>query len=370
MIFPVSGFRALFKRQYRMKPEYTYAAVLREQGKPLSFERLKLPDLERGQVLVRIQYSTICQSQVNEMMGFKGSDPYLPHTLGHEGAGVVVATGPDVTRVSPDDRVILTWLKGSGISAKPASYLSGNEQVNSGPVSTFLTYGVVSEDRLLSYGGLPDTEEAPLFGCAIPTAYGMLSKELEIEKHHRLAILGAGGIGLSALILAKAMGVETVCAMDIRDESLERAKNFGADFVLNTSDSAFNHRLKEIMPQGFDFAIEATGRPEVMELALKVVRNFGGRVLIAGNARKGELLRLDPYEFIRGKTISGSWGGGCSLEDVMPDLTALCREGRLPVQNMITHEVSLKNINEGFELMLQGKGGRVRINHLEGADFE
>lgn len=353
-----------------MKPEFTIAAVLRKQGAPLSLEKLKLPDLQRGQVLVKVLYSTICQSQVNEVMGHKGADPYLPHTLGHEGVGIVVGTGPEVSRLSVQDKVIMTWLKGSGISANPACYLSAHEQINSGPVSTFLTHAIVSEDRLLSISGAPEPELAPLFGCAIPTAYGMLTKDLKIQKNNSLLILGAGGIGLSTLMVAKAIGVKTVCVTDIREESLKRAREFEADLAINAQNPDYKNILAKMCPDGFDIAVEASGHPEVMESALSHVRSFGGRVLIAGNAKQGQTLKIDPYELIRGKTLSGSWGGGCSLEEVSADLIGLYQKGRLPLQKMITHEVSLRNINEGFELMMQGKGGRIRVNHVEGSTCE
>src|SRR3972149_9568323 len=121
----------------------TLAAVLIETGKPLELMQLDLPPLKKGQALVKLSYSGICQSQLNEMRGYKGEDRFLPHTLGHEGSGTVLEVGEGVEKVAPGDSVVLTWIKGKGLEYHGTQYLSGKIKVNSGPVSSFLEYAVI-----------------------------------------------------------------------------------------------------------------------------------------------------------------------------------------------------------------------------------
>ncbi len=128
----------------------TVAAILVETGQPLVLESLEIPRLRPGQVLVKVAWSGVCHTQLNEVRGRKGADRFLPHTLGHEGSGTVVDVGPGVTKVRPGDAVILTWLRGSGAEASSTQYRRHDgSTVNSGAVSTFLEHAVVSENRLV-----------------------------------------------------------------------------------------------------------------------------------------------------------------------------------------------------------------------------
>jgi S-(hydroxymethyl)glutathione dehydrogenase / alcohol dehydrogenase len=148
------------------------AAILVEQLAPLQVEEINLPDtLDFGQVLVKLHCSGICGSQLGEINGAKGKDKFLPHLLGHEGAGVVLECGPHVSVVKPGDSVVLHWRQGNGINAKPPVYSWNGKTVNAGYVTTFNEYAIVSENRLTP---IPDDfpkELAALFGCAITTGY-------------------------------------------------------------------------------------------------------------------------------------------------------------------------------------------------------
>src|SRR3989344_7121075 len=126
----------------------TKAAVLYKVGQPLVIENLQIPPLERGQVLVQVKASGICRSQLNEILGNKGVDKYLPHLLGHEGSGRVIKIGPGVTKVKPRDHVVLSWIKSRGIEGKSPKYKLKNKIINAGPVATFSEYAIVSENRL------------------------------------------------------------------------------------------------------------------------------------------------------------------------------------------------------------------------------
>ena len=157
------------------------AAILVEQKKPLIIDDITLPEnLEAGQVLVKLYSSGICGSQIGEIDGVKGHDPWLPHLLGHEGVGVVIECGAGVQHVKKDDKVILHWRPSKGIQAQTAKYRWNNKIVNSGWVTTFNEMAVVSENRLTPFHSDKIYHNASLFGCAITTAFGVVTNDAKI----------------------------------------------------------------------------------------------------------------------------------------------------------------------------------------------
>ena len=179
------------------------SAILIENKKSLIVAEVDLPaNLKFGQVLVKICYSGICGAQIDEIDAVKGPDKYLPHLLGHEGSGQVVSIGSGVTKVSIGDWVIMGWIKGTGKNVNGAKYKFGDKVINSGPVTTFSTYSIVSENRVVVLPeGIPK-DLAVLFGCALPTGSGILINEIKPKKGSKLAFIGLGGIGLSSLMAA------------------------------------------------------------------------------------------------------------------------------------------------------------------------
>ena len=148
------------------------AALLTKIGMPLQIVELDLPELKPGQVLVKVEFSGICHTQLNEIRGRKGEDKFLPHTLGHEGSGIVEAVGPEVRKVRAGETVVLTWIQGEGMNVPSAQYLmSDGSKVNSGAISTFMDYAVISENRVVPVKKGMSLRELPLLGCAIPTGF-------------------------------------------------------------------------------------------------------------------------------------------------------------------------------------------------------
>ena len=178
----------------------TNAAVLIAHNQPLEIVTLDLPPLQAGQLIVKMAYSGVCQSQLMEVTGKRGKDPYLPHLLGHEGSGEVIEIGEGVSKVKPGDNVVLGWIKGKGINAPGATYKWGDVTVNSGSVTTFTEYAIVSENRCVKTpDGFP-VELAPLLGCAVPTGAGLVLNTLKPKTGSSIAFFGLGGIGLSAML--------------------------------------------------------------------------------------------------------------------------------------------------------------------------
>jgi S-(hydroxymethyl)glutathione dehydrogenase / alcohol dehydrogenase len=337
------------------------AAILYELNQPLRVEEILLPELLPGQVLVKIFYSGVCRSQVMECKGGRGPDPWLPHMLGHEGSGQVVAVGDGVTKVVPGDDVILGWVKGFGLDAPGAIYTSNGVKINSGRVTTFSNYSIVSESRVYRKPkGLAPTT-AVLFGCALPTGAGMVFNELKPKSTDTVAVLGLGGIGIAALLALSALDVHKIIAMDISMEKLRLAEKLGATHVIDPSSQDAATILKGIVPEGVDACIECAGSVSTIELGFKLVRKGGGHLLFASHPPEGEMIRLAPHELISGKRISGSWGGG-SLpdQDISKMYDVLSRTGNA-LEILLKDVYPLNQINEALDDLAKGRTFRPLI---------
>lgn len=340
------------------------AAVLSEINKPLIIEELLLPDLLAGQVLVKIAYSGICHTQLNEMRGLKGKDKFLPHTLGHEGSGVVEAIGAGVKKIKIGDRVVLTWIKGNGSDIPSASYKrNDNTIVNSGAISTFMTKAVISENRLVKIPDAMLLREAALLGCAIPTGAGIVMNTMDISENKSIAIFGMGGIGLSALLAAKARGASKIIAIDISEDRLKQSTILGATHALNAKkDNIIEAIMKITDSKGVDYAIESAGKKESMEIAFKSVRDNGGLCVIAGNLSFGEKIQINPFDLIKGKRIIGTWGGQTQPDRDIPMYADWVISGKFNLRELVCRIFALKDINEAVEYMEQSAVGRVLID--------
>ncbi len=168
------------------------AAILVEQGKPLVVDDVEVPEPSFGQVLVRVEASGVCGSQIGEIDGVKGPDRYLPHLLGHEATGQVEEVGPFVSTVQPGDRVVLHWRPGTGIQAPPASYRWGARDLSAGWVTTFQARTVVSETRVTPVSSDLDAETTVLYGCAMTTAYGVVCNDAAVRVAESVLVLGTG----------------------------------------------------------------------------------------------------------------------------------------------------------------------------------
>ena len=332
-------------------PTHMKAAVLWECGKPLLIEdRVEIPKLMPGQVLVKMAYSGVCRSQLMEVEGQRGEDKYLPHLLGHEGCGKVVNTAADVKKVSADDWVILGWIKGEGINANGAKYKLGDKIINSGSVTTFSTYTVVSENRIVPLpSGLPK-DISVLFGCALPTGAGIVLNQLKPKKDSSIAFIGIGGIGLSGLMATRAFECKNIIAVDVSDEKLTLAKEFGATHTINALNSNVLEEINKITSGvGVDYSVDAGGKVETIELAFEAVKNNGGLSIFASHPEAGKKISIDPFSLISGKNIKGSWGGASDPDKDIPILAGFYKKGMMPLERLITKKYKLDEINKALD---------------------
>jgi len=340
----------------------TKAAILVQSNEPLKVTELIIPSLEKGQVLVDMEWSGICRSQLMEVQGHRGADPYLPHLLGHEGTGRVIEIGNGVSKLSTGDRVVVSWLRGKGLMAKGSVFKDGNLQINSGPIATFSEKAIISENCCFPIQEDIPSELASLLGCAIPTGAGIVINEMKPTPNSSISIWGVGGIGLAAVAGAVITQCHPIVAIDISPENLRLAKSFGAThtFLANEiNQDVINSLTKN---EGFDFAVEATGHVGSIEKAFYSVRDRGGLCIFASHPPKHDLISLEPHALIRGKQIRGSWGGACEPDKDIPKFINLFHQGKLPLQKLISHRFKIEQINEAFEVLDSGKCGRILLD--------
>jgi S-(hydroxymethyl)glutathione dehydrogenase/alcohol dehydrogenase len=340
----------------------TQAAILVETGKPLVLADIETPPLKPGQVLVEIAFSGACATQIMEIDGAKGEDKWCPHCLGHEGSGTVLETGSAVAKVRAGDRVVLSWIKGTGIEAGGAVYDWDGKQVNAGGVTTFQRHAVVSENRLTLVPVGVDMDVAVLLGCAAPTGMGAIFNVLCVKTGDAIAVFGTGGIGLNAVMAAAYAGADPVIGIDLKTTRREMARAFGATHVLDPADGDTQAQIRAILPNGVDVAVEATGNPAVMAEAVSVTRSQGGRAVVIGNARHDAQFSISPSVFNQGKSLLGTWGGDSVPDRDYARYGRLLNSGLLPVRKLLSGTYPLEDINQALGDLRAGTIGRPLID--------
>jgi S-(hydroxymethyl)glutathione dehydrogenase/alcohol dehydrogenase len=340
----------------------TEAALLVQTGQPLVLAEIETPALKPGQVLVEIAYSGACGTQVMEWRGDKGEDKWVPHCLGHEGTGTVIEAGHAITKVKVGDKVVLSWLKGTGIEAGGAVYDWGGKKVNAGGVTTFQRHAVVSENRLTLLPADLPMDVAVLLGCAAPTGMGAVYNVLKVQRGNAVAVFGTGGIGLNALMAASLAGAMPVIGIDPNPTRRSLAMIYGATHVIDPAASDVIAEIKKIVPQGVDLAVESSGVPAVMEQAVNATRQQGGRAVVIGNAKHGAVLSLNPGVFNQGKSLLGTWGGDSVPDRDFSRYGRLLSSGRFPVRDLLSKPYRLADADQALADLAAGKVGRPLID--------
>jgi S-(hydroxymethyl)glutathione dehydrogenase / alcohol dehydrogenase len=330
---------------------HTVAAILVEANR-IVIEELEIPPLKPGQVLVEIDYSGVCHTQVLEVRGYRGKDSFLPHCLGHEGSGKVVEIGAKVEKVKQGDHVILSWMKGSGMNVPGTVYQWKGQAVNAGAITTFSRLALISENRLTVLPKEFPLKEAALIGCALPTGLGAVFNTAQPRPGQSLAVFGCGGIGLCAIRGAAISGCAPIIAIDLIASKLETARQLGATHCI---DASKGDPLQEIAKLGpLDFAIEASGSPIAMQQALSAVRPQGGTAVIVGNARFGTQLSIDPGQFNQGKRLLGTWGGDNQPDVHFPRYCSLIQHGHVRLQPFLNKIYGLKELDTAINDLEKG----------------
>ena len=317
------------------------------------------------QVLVRIHASGVCGAQLNEILGIKGPDPYLPHLMGHEGSGIVESIGEMVKKVVPGDRVVLHWRKGSGGEGPFPRYetLDG-EAVGGGFVTTFADTALIAENRVTRIDTDIPFDVACLFGCGISTGYGIVTNELRLKPGASLAVIGCGGVGLNVVQAAHLAAAAQIVAVDRHSGPKELlARKMGAtDYLRVESPDALSSLLRGLRNAGFDAIVDTTGDTRLMEEGFKAL-NKNGTLMLVGQPRAGTTLSINPaLDLFTGKKLLVSEGGGFDPDRDMPRLQDLYRKNPTVMSQVITHTYQLDDINDAISNLKTGLCGRILIN--------
>jgi S-(hydroxymethyl)glutathione dehydrogenase/alcohol dehydrogenase len=351
------------------------AAVLEEFGQPLVVTEVELEEPRTGEVLVRLEACGVCHT---DLYTASGADPsgYAPAVLGHEGAGIVEKVGEGVTLVEEGDRVVTLFSPQCGecvhcLSPRTNLCLAIREEQNKGHLpdgttrlvrdgehirhfmgtSTFAEYTVMPEIALAVVSPEAPPDRACVFACGLSTGLGAAMNTAAVEEGSTCVVFGAGLVGLGAVAGARLQGAERIVCVDLSEERLALARGQGATDTLIGGPDTVEAILELTGGFGADYTFEATGSVAVMRQAVESARMGWGLCTIAGVAGKGETLDIVPRLLITGRRVAGSSFGGVKGRDQVPQLVQRYLDGEIDVDPLISHHLTLEEINRGFELM-------------------
>lgn len=362
------------------------AAVLNEspvaapyaQSRPLRIEELDLAPPGRDEVLVKIRAAGLCHSDLSVIDGNRPRP--VPMVLGHEAAGEVVETGEGVDDLQPGDRVVMVFVPSCGHCApcaegRPALCEPGNaangrgEMLGGGRrlsvdgqpvhhhigVSAFAEHAVISRRSLVKIEADIPHEIAALFGCAVLTGVGAAVNTARIKAGEMVAVVGLGGVGLSALLGAIACGASRVIAVDLAQDKLDLALALGATDAFKADEPDVVEAIRQATKGGVDHGLEMAGSVKALDLAYQITRR-GGTTTTAGLANPAHTLSLSPVRLVaEERTLKGSYVGSCVPSRDIPRFIELYQRGRLAVDKLWTSSGSLEEINEGFDALNEGR---------------
>ncbi|MDA3630889.1 alcohol dehydrogenase catalytic domain-containing protein [Saccharopolyspora sp. WRP15-2] len=360
------------------------AAVLRRPGTPLTIEDVDLDDPGPGEVAVRVLAAGVCHSDLHYMNGdLQGR---LPAVLGHEGAGVVERVGAGVTRVQPGDTVITLWRPRCGecefcLTGRPALCPLGKVQATSGGlpdgtsrlalngekvhhlmgVSCFAEKCVVSERSVVAVDPAVPPAVAAITGCAVVTGVGAALNVMEDVAGSGVVVIGAGGVGLSAVMGLRLVGANPIVAVDTVDTKLDKALELGATHTINASTHDVAEELARISPRPMSWALDAVGAPQTLQQAFEVV-GTGGTVVAVGLGKVGATVPVPINPLVQQeKRLIGSLYGSANTPVDIPKLIDLFKAGRLPLDKLLGEQYELSEINEAYAALSRGATGRAVI---------
>jgi Zn-dependent alcohol dehydrogenase len=348
------------------------AAILVEPNKPLVVDEIEFPDPGPDQVLVKLFASGVCHSQIHTMRRPARPGQRLPALLGHESTGIVVAKGRDVSHVQEGDHVITTWVdRNNSTTPLPLATHALNDRAQyiytwhgkgvSGSAATWAEYALASDRVVLPMPKDVATDVTAIIGCAVMTGSGAIINTLDVRPGQSVAVFGAGGIGLCAIQAAAIVDAHPIVAVDLIDEKLAFARRFGATHAVNAGTVDPVQTIRELTGGGVDYAIDAIGLPQTQEQILKSVRpgyaglNKGGTALLVGITPPGARALLDTGLFIGNRSFTRTSGGDCRPERDFPLFVRWYREGKLKLNELVTHRYTLEQINTAVEDLEHGR---------------
>ena len=364
------------------------AAVAHAAGKPLSIETVELEGPRAGEVLVEIKATGVCHT---DEFTLSGADPegLFPAILGHEGAGVVVDTGPGVTSVKKGDHVIPLYTpecrecayclnpktnlcqairstQGQGLMPDGSSrFRLGKETLfHYMGTSTFANYTVLPEIAVAKVREDAPFETICYIGCGVTTGVGAVINTAKVEPGANVVVFGLGGIGLNVIQGARLVGADMIVGVDLNPKKAELAKKLGMTHFLNPRElgaKGIVEAVVELTKGGADYSFECIGSVEVMRQALECCHKGWGESVIIGVAGAGQEISTRPFQLVTGRVWRGSAFGGARGRTDVPKIVDWYMDGRINIDDLITHKVALDKINTAFDLMHEGESIRTVV---------
>jgi S-(hydroxymethyl)glutathione dehydrogenase/alcohol dehydrogenase len=356
------------------------AAVAHKAGAPLTIETVRLAGPKAGEVLVEIKATGICHT---DEFTRSGADPegLFPAILGHEGAGIVVDIGPGVTTLKKGDHVIPLYTpecrqcksclsrktnlctairatQGKGVMPDGTSRFSlGNETVHHYMgCSTFANFTVLPEIALAKIREDAPFDKVCYIGCGVTTGIGAVINTAKVEPGANVAVFGLGGIGLNVVQGARMAGANMIIGIDLNEKRKKLAEKFGMTHFLDGKDSVA--KIIELTGGGADYSFECIGNVEVMRQALECCHRGWGVSVIIGVAGAGQEIKTRPFQLVTGRVWKGTAFGGARGRTDVPKIVDWYMQGKINIDDLITHKLPLERINDAFDLMHKGESIR------------
>ena len=361
----------------------TRAAVAFEAGKPLSMETVGLAGPAAGEVLLEIKATGICHTDAYTL---SGADPegLFPAIMGHEGAGVVVEVGAGVTTVAPGDHVIPLYTpecrqckfclsgktnlcgairetQGQGVMPDGTSRfsLNGETLFHYMGTSTFSNFTVLPEIAVAKIREDAPFDKVCYIGCGVTTGLGAVMNTAKVEAGSNVAVFGLGGIGLNVIQGARIVGADRIIGIDVNPGKRPLAEKFGmTDFIDANDAEDVVAAIIDLTDGGVDYSFECIGNVEVMRQALECCHKGWGESIIIGVAGSGQEIATRPFQLVTGRVWRGTAFGGAKGRTEVPKIVDWYMDGKINIDDLITHTMSLDAINDAFDLMHEGKSIR------------
>ncbi|MDP6375999.1 MAG: S-(hydroxymethyl)glutathione dehydrogenase/class III alcohol dehydrogenase [Pseudomonadales bacterium] len=358
------------------------AAVAHAAGKPLSIETVQLAGPRAGEVLVEVRATGICHTDAYTL---SGADPegLFPSIMGHEGAGVVVEVGNGVTSVTVGDHVIPLYTpecrqckfctsgktnlcgairetQGQGLMPDGSSRFSlgGDTIYHYMGTSTFANYTVVPEIALAKIRPDAPFEKVCYIGCGVTTGLGAVMNTAKVEPGANVAVFGLGGIGLNVIQGASIAGADRIIGVDLNEGKRSLAERFGMTDFINPGEVNPMDAIIDLTDGGVDYSFECIGNVEVMRQALECCHKGWGESIIIGVAGAGQEIATRPFQLVTGRVWKGTAFGGARGRTDVPKIVDWYMDGKINIDDLITHTMDLSDINNAFDLMHAGESIR------------
>ena len=360
------------------------AAVAFGSGKPLSIETVQLEPPQAGEVLVKIEATGVCHT---DAFTLSGADPegLFPTILGHEGGGIVAEVGEGVTSVKPGDKVIPLYTpecrqcayclsqktnlcqairstQGKGVMPNGTSRfsLNGEKLYHYMGTSTFANYTVLPEIAVAKIRDDAPLDKVCLIGCGVTTGLGAVINTAKVEPGSNVVVFGLGGIGLNVIQGAKMVGASKIIGIDINPDKRQMAEDYGMTDFVNPKeiDGDIVEYIVEMTDGGADYSFECIGNVKVMRQALECCHKGWGVCTVIGVAGAGEEISTRPFQLVTGRVWKGSAFGGARGRTDVPKIVDWYMEGKIDIDNLITHTMPIEQINDAFDLMHKGESIR------------